>query len=126
MNKKGQTLILFVILLPILLLLLAFVVDTGFVLKEHTKLNSTTKSILKTTYENKNEIDYKEKIKDLFLKNNLPIDNLSVLVEENAVVIENEYEKESIFGKIVGIQSYKIKNKVKGSGTGNGIQIEKE
>ena len=37
MNKHGQTLILFVILIPIILLLLAFVVDIGLVITNKIK-----------------------------------------------------------------------------------------
>ncbi len=126
MNKKGQTLILFVLLIPILILLLAFVVDTGLILKEHTKLNSTMKTIIKTTYEKRREEDYSEIVKDLFLKNNIPIEKAIITADENTIHIQNEYEKESIFGKIIGIKTYKVKNSLKGLLRNNEIKIEKE
>lgn len=126
MNNKGQTLILFVILLPILLLLFAVVVDTGLLLKEQTKLNSTLRTILKTTYQKKEEENYEEMVKELCNKNNIPIDNLQIEVTDTNIIISNTYEKESIFGKVIGIHAYKIKSSFKGIETNEGLQIEKE
>lgn len=126
MNKKGQTLILFVLLLPLLLLLMAFVVDTGLVLKERTKLNSVTKTVLKTTYPNRLDSDYIEKVTNLFYQNGIPVEQLKVEVEENQVIIQNEYQKESIFGSIIGIKEYKIKGVLKAKIENEKIKIEKE
>ena len=69
MNKKGQTLILFVILIPILLGLLAFVVDVGFIVSKTVQLKEVTKMILENTYEDASL----EEIKDLFLENDIPV-----------------------------------------------------
>ncbi len=126
MNKQGQTLILFVILLPILLLLFAVVVDTGIVIKEQTKLKSTLRTILKTTYQKKEEENYEAIVKELCSKNNIPTDNLQIEVIDTNIIVSNTYEKESIFGKIVGINSYKIKSSLKGIETNEGLKIEKE
>ncbi len=126
MNNKGQTLIIFVVLLPILILLLAFVVDTGLILKEHTKLNGTIKTILKSTYQKKDEENYQEMVTDLFVKNNLSTTNLVVEVQKDFVTIKSEYAKESIFGKIIGIKEYKIKCALKATQTFDTLKIEKE
>ena len=126
MNNKGQTLILFVILVPIFILLLAFVVDTGLILKEHTKLNNTIKSVLKTTYEIRLDSDYQEKVTNLIDKNNIPTLNLKIEVIDNSIKIQNEYQKESIFGKIIGIKEYKIKSVLKIKNENGTLVIEKE
>lgn len=126
MNKKGQTLILFVLLLPLLILLMAFVVDTGLVLKERTRLNSVTKTILKTTFYNRMDGDYQEKVTELFHQNNIPIEHLIIEVEENIITIQNEYQKESTFGSIIGIKDYKIKGVLKAKLENERIKIEKE
>lgn len=126
MNNKGQTLILFVLIVPVLLLLLAFVVDTGLLLKERTKINSITRTILKTTFENRFDENYNEKVVSLFEKNNLPTNNIIITKEEDKVLIVVEYDKESIFGKIIGIQSYKIKSVLSGTLKEGILQIKKE
>ena len=38
MNNKGQTLVLFIIFIPLLLILAAFVIDVGYIASEKTKL----------------------------------------------------------------------------------------
>lgn len=110
MNKHGQTLILFVLLLPLLLLLLAFVVDVGTILLEKTKLDSTLRTVLKTTYKEKEETDYNEKVITLLKENKIPTDAMQIEVKENYVRITIYYEKESIFGKVIGIDAYPIKS----------------
>lgn len=108
MNKKGQTLISFVIILPVFILFLAFIVDTGMLLKEKNKLNGTTKTIIKNSYQKRFENDYQDQIIDSFEKNKIPTHHLNLVVQNETISVANEYEIESIFGQIIGIENYKI------------------
>ncbi len=108
MNKKGQTLIAFVIILPVFILFLAFIVDTGILLKEKSRLNGSTKIILENMYPKRNESNFQEQTIDLFKKNKIPTENLNLEVKNNTIIVSNDYEIESIFGKIIGIKKYKI------------------
>lgn len=126
MNKNGQTLILFVLLLPMLILLLAFVIDTGIVLQEKTRVNSLVKTILKTTYEEYLEENYQEKVLELLNKNNIPVKKIDLKITVEEIKIQIEYQKESIFGKIIGISNYKIKSSIKGKIKEGTLKIEKE
>lgn len=126
MNKNGQTLILFVLLLPVLIVLLAFVVDTGIVLQEKTRVNSLVKTILKTTHEEYLEENYQEKVLDLLNKNNIPVEKFDLKITVEEIKIQIEYQKESIFGKIIGISNYKIKSSIKGKIKEGTLKIEKE
>ena len=110
MNNKGQTLILFVLLLPLFLLLMAFVIDTGMILKEKTKLDSTLRTVLKTTYKEKEEDNYEERLTKLLEENEIPCNNMELELKENQIRLQIAYEKESIFGKIIGLNTYKIKS----------------
>ena len=126
MNHKGQTLVAFVIIIPIFILLLSFVVDTGVILKEYTKLNSLTRTILKTNYQKRFNEDYTEIITKLYKKNNVPVNNLEVIVNDSEVKIINFYDIDSIFGKIIGIKNYDIKTEIKAYQNEDRIIIEKE
>ena len=110
MNNKGQALILFVLLLPLLLLLMAFVIDTGMILKEKAKLDSTLRTVLKTTYKDKEEENYEERLTKLLEENEIPCTNMELERKENKIRLQIMYEKESIFGKIIGLNTYKIKS----------------
>ena len=73
-------------------------------------MDSTLRTVLKTTYKEKEEIDYNEKIITLLEENKIPTDAVQIEVKENFVRITIHYEKKSIFGKIIGIESYPIKS----------------
>lgn len=126
MNRSGQTLVAFVIIVPVFILLMAFVVDTGFILKEYTKLNSTTKTILKTTYDERMQEDYKEQVISLFDKNNIPTQDINITSIENKIIINNEYAIDSIFGQIIGLKEYKVKITMTAYEENGKIIIEKE
>ena len=126
MSRNGQTLVVFVIIVPVFILLMAFVVDTGYLLKEYTRLNSTTKTILKTTYEKSDDANYKEMVVDLFVKNQIPVNDLELGVYNEKVLIKNQYFIESIFGQIIGLKEYQVKIEMSSYQKDNKIIIEKE
>lgn len=105
MNKRGQTLILFIILIPIILGIGAFVIDTGLIVSKNTQLKEVSKTIIKRSFNENEEV----KIEDIYLDNNIPVDQLKVEINDNYIKIKNEYYIDSIFGKIIGLDKYKIK-----------------
>ena len=110
MNKRGQTLILFVILIPILLGMAAVVVDVGYLISKNVELKEVSKTIVEEVIDNASE----EKIKDLFLLNDIPVENLEVEILDDRVHIENEYEIDSIFGSIIGLSTYQVRVDITG------------
>lgn len=109
MNKKGQTLIIFVILIPIFLGLIALVVDIGTIYYEKTRSLEVTKTIIQESMGSTEEFIF-----ELCRKNKIPLDNLEVELLENKITIKNSYEIDSIFGSIIGFKKYKIKINITG------------
>lgn len=105
MNKRGQTLILFVILIPILLALAALIVDVGLIVSKNVNLKEVSKTIILTVKENPSE----DEIEKLFIKNDIPVENLEIFILDDTIRIKNQYEVKSIFGSIIGIKKYDIK-----------------
>ena len=126
MNHKGQTLILFVILLPILLLIAALIIDLGLAGVEKTKISGVTNEILKTLYEERLSETLEEKIKEQYLKNKITITNIKAKGTEETLEIKVETKKESIFGKIIGIKDYSISTHKKIMKEQNDFKIWKE
>ncbi len=120
LNKNGQTLILFIILIPLMLIVMAFVVDIGLVTSEQVHLKEVTKMAIKDNIVSLN----KENIKELMLKNDIDTSNLKIDTTNNMLIISNEIKIESTFGKIIGINNYKIKIKAKGYQSGEKVIIE--
>ena len=109
LNNKGQTLIMFILLIPFILVIMALVIDTSFVYKEKIKFQSVTKTIMKTTYENKDATDFNDKIINLYKKNGIYTNNIVIKVNSDSVVIKNQAKVKSVFGNIIGIKNYEVK-----------------
>ena len=107
MNNKGQTLVIFVILLPLFLTLCAFVIDVGLMTYENVKLKNTTKTILNSVA-SKNKIT-EENIINLYKENDINIENINIQIDNEKIIIENDYYIDSLFGKILRIKEYEIK-----------------
>lgn len=108
MNNKGQTLIIFVIFLPILLALCALIIDIGLLTNAKIKLENTTTMILKDYYDLRLEENITTLIKESLEKNKIQIHKLEVITSEEELKIVIKSKKASIFGKIIGFQEYEI------------------
>lgn len=126
LNNKGQTLIMFVLLIPLILLIMALVIDTSFVYKEKIKFQSITKTILRNTYDKRYESNFEEYVSNLYQKNKINTDNLKIKVNENDIIVKNDYKINSIFGRIIGVKNYKIKLSFKVYKENNNIKLIKE
>ena len=122
-NKKGQVLVLFVFLLPILIMICAFVVDIGIITNSKNNLENVIRLAIKEEIEN---IDNKssDRIKDLLKQNKIDITNLKITISDNKINIKNEIKVASIFGKIIGIDNYKVKVNLNGYIKDNKVLIE--
>lgn len=126
LNNKGQTLIMFILLIPLILVIMALVVDTSFVFKEKIKFQSVTKTIMKTTYENKDATDFNDKIINLYKKNGIDTNNMVIKVNSDSVVIKNQVKVKSVFGNIIGIKNYEVKFSYKIYKENESIKVIKE
>ena len=126
LNNKGQTLIMFILLIPFILVIMALVIDTSFVYKEKIKFQSVTKTIMKTTYENKDATDFNDKIINLYKKNGIYTNNIVIKVNSDSVVIKNQAKVKSVFGNIIGIKNYEVKFSYKIYKKNESIKVIKE
>lgn len=126
LNNKGQTLIMFVLLLPLLLILMAFIIDIGFLYKENIKNYSVSKSIIENTYELRQNDEYEEYVKVLFKKNKIDTEKLKLNYYDNYIILSNEVKVDSFFGKIIGIKKYDIKLNLKAYKKDNKVIVIKE
>ena len=124
MNKQGQTLILFVILIPIILIFAALVIDIGMEVLESNKLKETSKTIISQTIKEIDNPNIENKIKDLYIKNNINVDNLNIEIYDNKIHITNNLKIKSIFGGLIGIKEYDIKLNITGYTENNKIIYE--
>lgn len=103
MNNKGQVLVLFVILLPIILLLLILTIEVGDIYLDKQKTKNTIKEIIRENLKEPNS----EIINTLITKNINDIEEKNVFISEDEIRIYIKQNKK-LFGKNIKIE-YKIK-----------------
>ena len=110
MNNRGQTLVIFIIILPVIILGVSYLVDTGLMYIGRSKLISTCKVIIDEYYDEEISNSKVEK----YLKDN-DIKYIDYKVNrDNNLSIEVDSKIDSIFGNVVGIKEYEISAKVTG------------
>lgn len=95
-NKLGQTLIFFIILLPILIGVCAFVIDYGLISYERNRLNN----IIEISNKENKDLD------KLLVSNDIK----EYKKEKVNHCTKISYKKQSLFGAIIGIKEYNIKS----------------
>ena len=109
MNSKGQTLIAFIIFIPIIIIIAAILVDSGLIVKEKNKLQSITEMIAGEIDISKEEKEIDSLIRILYKENDIDTSNLKVNVSDNSLEIDIRCKIDSIFGSIIGKKTYEIK-----------------
>lgn len=104
MNKRGQSLIMFVLVLPLLSLFIAFFIDSTLSLMEKNRLDGIITSNMKEALEN--DIRDENKIKNAILKNEDM--NITVSIIEDELHIIAKSNKKSIFGKLLNFKQYQL------------------
>ena len=114
-NNKGQVLVLFIMILPIIFIAVAWIIDSSYMMYQKNRLDNINYDVLSSV---KNKINFsEEEIEDLILMNDSKIVNEDISIDKtNTVVsdicINNYVYVDSIFGKLIGFDEYKIKSEI--------------
>ena len=114
-SQKGQTLALFVIFVPLILIMGTFVIDMGLARYNKNKINEVNKNAI---YFGLNHLDRnpKDEMVTIINKNIDNIDSYKIDIDVSSKTITSEINASSkgVFGSIVGKKLYKIKSVYKG------------
>ena len=109
LNNKGQSLVLFVIILPILLLILILVLDVGKVITVKSELNNINDIVMDYGLSNLNKENLEEELINLVKLNKNDIDNVEVTIDNEKIYI-TMYEKiDGVFASFVNVTIFNIK-----------------
>ena len=100
LNNKGQSLILFIVILPILLLILVLVIDVGRIIVLKQELDNINKIVL----------DYGLDNIDLDDLNNNEIDDININLVEDKLYIELNMDTGGMLSGLVDISIFDIKS----------------
>ncbi len=123
MNSKGQSSSIFIIIIPIIIVALAFIYDNAMMVVTTNRYKSVTKDIIKEVLVN--SYDDKETIvKDLFEKNKYETEQLSVEYDGTNLKVYNIHSYPSIFGIVFGVKKYRAEVYLSGHLENNEVVIE--
>ena len=114
-NNKGQVLVLFIIILPILLLGCACLIDSSYMLYQKNRLDNINYDVLDSI--KTKMILTEEDVERLILLNDSKIVNEDIVIDEENTMdrnisISNYILVNSIFGRLIGIDEYKVSSEV--------------
>lgn len=105
MNKRGQTLIIFVMLIPIILTMAALVIDVGLLYYKKNEYVGIVEESIKEYFKDEDILSAKETL----TLNGVSLDDTEINVSDNEITITLDTKVDSIFGKVIRINEYEIK-----------------
>ena len=115
LNNKGQSLVLFVVIMPIILLMFVLVYDIGNAMYEKNKLSHVSYMV----------IDYENDLIDLIDKNTNNLSSVSVLIDNGKVNVTLTKTIKGTFGKIFNFDLIEAKSEYTGYMDNGNKRIEK-
>lgn len=125
LNNKGQSLILFVIVLPVVLLIAIIVIDMGRVIVKKQELNNISNIVLSYGLDNLDKVDLSNKLQELVKLNNSEIDEVNVFIEDNKIKLELKDNVNGIFSSFANISIFNVKSYYVGYLENENKKIEK-
>ena len=110
LDNKGQSLVIFVIFIPLFIMIGTFIIDIGFAKYNERKLNSISKEVI--TYGMKHiSDDPRSEMENLIKKNDDEITyyEIDIDTDNNKIKLIINKDSKGIFGKIIGKELYKIR-----------------
>ena len=123
-NNKGQSLVMFVLIIPIFLLILTLVYDVGNAIYEKDRLSNTNYLTIEYGLNNIDTVTEND-LKNLIEQNTSNLKYIYVTSEENQIEIKMEKDAKSIIGKMFNFNLVKIISHYKGKIINNQKEIER-
>ena len=122
MNRNGQVLALFAILLPLILMAVALIIDTGLLYMEKRHVDLVVKDTTQYGMENIESVTEKE-LYNLLEKNIDDINDAKIVMNNGILKISVSLNKKSVFANIFGSDRYEIRSTYKGMIEQDSIRI---
>ena len=124
LNNKGQSLALFIVIIPVLILVGIYVIDIGYLKYNENKLENINYIVVNEALTNIDKVQV-EDIKKLIEENGIKDINSSIIMGENEISISLEKETKGIFGTLLNKKIYSIKSTCMGNLKDGKVVIER-
>ncbi len=109
LNNRGQTLVLFVMLLPIMLLVMVLVFDIGKSIVEKQKLDNISFMIVSYGIEHSKDDNIEGTLKELVTLNYKDATDVEILVKDDYVSVSLSGKVKGVFGNLVGKSFFEVR-----------------
>ncbi len=113
-NNKGQALVTFVLIIPILLFIFILAYDVGNMTLTRRKLDNINYIALNYSLSHLEDTDLEDKIRDIVSKNDNKITINKIELDDETIYIETEKSFKGIFIGLIKTKISKIKSSYKG------------
>lgn len=107
LNNKGQSLVMFVLIIPILFFLLIIVVDIGNIFLEKQELDNLSYLTLDYGLDNYDRMGVEPKMKQIINKNDSKIEDIEILFSDDKIIIRLKKNISGILVKNLNILDIK-------------------
>lgn len=111
MNRKGQVLVMFIILLPIFFIIMTLLIDIGNLILTNNEINDVSYMVLEHCLNHLDEEDIIDTSKELLKLNNKELNIESFKIENSKVYLNVSYQVKGIISNIINIKLFDINNK---------------
>ena len=114
LNNKGQSLVMFIIIIPLFVLMFTLVYDVGSAIYEKNKLSNTSYMVIDYGLDKIENISENELV-ELVMKNISDLKYISVVIEDNTINVVLSKDVKGIIGKMFGFNLIETNSYYEGS-----------
>ena len=109
LNNKGQSLILFIMIIPIMLLILIFIIDIGRAISLKYELINISDIVLDYGLDHMDENGLVNQLEELVIINKNDIDDVSINIIDDKIYIKLYERYEGMFSSLIDVSIFEIK-----------------
>lgn len=125
LNNKGQSLVLFVVIIPILLFILILVIDIGKAINLKQELNNINKIVLDYGLDNLEQDELEEELTELVKLNNNEIDKIDIRFDDDKIYLNIVCDMDLMFTSIADVSLLEVTSSYVGYIQDGNKRIEK-
>lgn len=105
LNNRGQSLVMFVLIIPILLLIIVLVIDVGNMVLTKQSLDNTNYLVIDYALENINDINLESKIIEMIKLNDNKIEEINLEIKDEKIYIEIKKKSDGFLSSAFNLSS---------------------
>ena len=119
LNNRGQSLVMFILIIPILLGIMAMVMDIGNVIYNKQDIDNINKIVISYGLTNMDDVNIVREMENLALLNNSDMPFV-VEINQGQIIVDSTYYVKGVFSKIFATDGYLVRSKYSGYLTDKG------